>query len=102
MSDVERTLFHFTGPIRPGLISPKRAVPKEIPRPDYIGKPGGASPDEERSYNANKMFQWRNKDLECIREIAQISRDVLDIAMAAVRPGMMTDEIDRIVHEVLS
>lgn len=29
---------------------------------------------------------------------AQLTREVLDIAAAAVRPGITTDEIDEIVH----
>lgn len=29
----------------------------------------------------------------------QLSREVLDIAAAAIRPGITTDQIDAIVHE---
>lgn len=29
----------------------------------------------------------------------QLGREVLDLAAAAIRPGITTDEIDRIVHE---
>ena len=32
----------------------------------------------------------------------QLAREVLDIAAGAIRPGVTTDEIDRIVHEVLA
>ena len=99
MSDMERALFTFTGDVRPGLISPPRSVPPAVPRPDYIGRPGGTSQLEEQSYRANKMFVWKGQDLEHVREIAQLSRDVLEIGMAAVRPGVTTDELDRIVHE---
>ena len=34
--------------------------------------------------------------------ITQLGREVLDIAAAAIRPGVTTDEIDRLVHEVRS
>jgi methionyl aminopeptidase len=30
----------------------------------------------------------------------QLSREVLDIGARAIKPGVTTDEIDRIVHEV--
>lgn len=32
--------------------------------------------------------------------LPQLAREVLDIALGAIRPGVTTDEIDRLVHEV--
>lgn len=32
-------------------------------------------------------------------QFAQLGREVLDIAARAIRPGITTDEIDRLVHE---
>lgn len=32
--------------------------------------------------------------------IPQLGREVLDLALKAVKPGVTTDELDRIVHEV--
>jgi methionine aminopeptidase len=37
------------------------------------------------------------RDIAGIREACRIGRQVLDAAHAAVRPGITTDEIDRIV-----
>ncbi|KAG8691534.1 Methionine aminopeptidase 1 [Ceratobasidium sp. 423] len=34
-----------------------------------------------------------------MRTVCRLSREVLDIAAAAIRPGITTDEIDAIVHE---
>ena len=99
MPDMDKALFRFTGDVRPGLLSAKRTVPSDIARPDYIGKPGGTSKLEEQSYSANKMFIWRGEDLQHIRDIATACREIIEVAMAAVRPGMTTDEIDRIVHD---
>lgn len=40
------------------------------------------------------------EELAGIREACRIGRIVLDAAHAAIKPGVTTDEIDRIVHEV--
>lgn len=34
-----------------------------------------------------------------MRKACRLGREVLDIAAAAIKPGVTTDEIDRIVHE---
>lgn len=34
-----------------------------------------------------------------MRKVCRLAREVLDIAAAALKPGITTDEIDRIVHE---
>ena len=39
------------------------------------------------------------EEQESMRTVCKLSREVLDIAAAAVRPGITTDEIDAIVHE---
>jgi methionine aminopeptidase len=41
------------------------------------------------------------KEIEGIRAACLLARRALDAAHAAVRPGVTTDEIDRIVHEVI-
>jgi methionyl aminopeptidase len=99
MNDVEKALFKFTGSVLPGLISPPRVVPKGIPRPDYVGQPDGSSALEDQAYSANRMAIWKGEDLACMREIARLSREILEVAMSSVKPGVTTDEIDRIVHD---
>lgn len=98
MTDVQRAIFNFPGPIRPGLITPKRPVPSHIARPDYADHPEGRSKIEESDRNANPRV-YKGEELERIRKVCALSREVLDIACAAVKPGMTTDELDRIVHE---
>ncbi|CAE6517024.1 unnamed protein product [Rhizoctonia solani] len=39
------------------------------------------------------------EEQESMRTVCRLSREVLDIAAAAIRPGITTDEIDAIVHE---
>ena len=43
--------------------------------------------------------QWSGRELNGIRKACLAGREILDVAAAAVRPGITTDEIDRIVHD---
>ena len=47
----------------------------------------------------NQAIVRSGKQLEGIRAACRAGREVLDLAAAAVRPGVTTDELDRIVHE---
>ena len=98
MSEIERKMFDFKGPLRPGLITPRRFVPASIPRPDYADRPDGDAPSEEAA-RAAKIPRWSGADLEKIKRVCKLSREVLDAACRAVKPGVTTDEIDRVVHE---
>lgn len=78
-------------PLSPGRVSPRRAVPEGIGRPDYAdtGHPGreadpGVQPPEV---------------IDAMRRIGRIAGEVLDTAAAAIAPGVTTDEIDALVHE---
>ena len=79
-------------PVRKGELSPWRPVPPEIPRPDYAfsGKPHGP-----RHKNLIKSAE----QIERMRRACRAAREVLDEVSAAVRPGMTTDELDRLAHE---
>ena len=87
--------FHFTGPLRPVYpLSPRRKVPKSIPHPDY-------SEDGIPKYGrvrSTKIEQLDAKAQDGMRKVCRLAREVLDIAAAALRPGITTDEIDEIVH----
>eukprot|EP00569_Conticribra_weissflogii_P005742 CAMPEP_0171333786 /NCGR_PEP_ID=MMETSP0878-20121228/4224_1 /TAXON_ID=67004 /ORGANISM="Thalassiosira weissflogii, Strain CCMP1336" /LENGTH=369 /DNA_ID=CAMNT_0011834773 /DNA_START=186 /DNA_END=1295 /DNA_ORIENTATION=- len=90
--------FLYAGSIRPGRQSPKRDVPHEkvYTFPDYAfdGRPKSKSP----------LFPWvievkKPEEIEKMRAAGRAAREVLDLAGREVRPGITTDEIDRIVHE---
>jgi methionyl aminopeptidase len=70
-------------------------VPKSIPHPDYaetgIPKAG--------RIRGNKIEQLDAKGQDAMRKVCRLAREVLDIAAAAIRPGITTDEIDEIVHK---
>lgn len=34
-----------------------------------------------------------------MRKVCKIAREVLDIGAAAIKPGITTDEIDKIIHD---
>lgn len=90
--------FYYTGKIRPHYpLSAKREVPAHIKRPDYSED---GIPRSERSIRGSSVIQVLNKDdIEKMRKVCRLGREVLDIAASHVKAGVTTDEIDRIVHE---
>ncbi|GAB3061228.1 type I methionyl aminopeptidase [Sediminivirga luteola] len=81
------------GTLTRGILSPTRPVPASIPRPEYVGRPG------PRPFEGSEV-----KDEETIGRIriaGRIAADALAEVGRAVRPGITTDELDRIGHEFL-
>jgi methionyl aminopeptidase len=77
--------------IRPGRISPMRAVPPEIPRPPYAesGEPVRMPEDPVQPPEV----------IERMRRAGRAAAEVLALTGAAVRPGITTDELDAICHQ---
>ncbi|CAG8595256.1 9268_t:CDS:10 [Cetraspora pellucida] len=91
--------FPYTGSLRALYpLSPRRSVPPHIKRPDYADDPKGVSRSEMNNQN-NIIKELNNDEIEAMRKVCKFAREVLDIGAAAVKPGVTTDEIDRIVHE---
>ncbi|KAI9251897.1 peptidase M24, structural domain-containing protein [Phascolomyces articulosus] len=89
--------FGYAGKLRPVYpLSPRREVPEHIPRPDYAET---GIPKSEFMAPRSEIRVMSPEEIQGIREACRITREVLDIAAAAVRVGITTDEIDRIVHE---
>lgn len=78
-------------------------VPSNIRKPDYADDMAGVSYSEQRdraTNNAIRVYTEEELDGETgLRHACRMGREVLDIAGKALRPGVTTDEIDRIVHE---
>jgi methionyl aminopeptidase len=55
---------------------------------------------EVESKKAGKIAILSDNEIEKMRTVCKFGREVLDAAARAVKPGVSTDEIDRIVHEV--
>ncbi|MBO0900068.1 type I methionyl aminopeptidase [Cellulomonas sp. zg-ZUI222] len=77
----------------PGQVSPRRAVPAHIARPEYVDKP--------------MPTPWRGPDvldpgtIERVRHAARIAAQALQEVGRHVVPGVTTDELDAIGHEFL-
>ncbi|CAI6080534.1 unnamed protein product [Clonostachys chloroleuca] len=90
--------FHYSGSLRAAYpLSPHRTLPKSIPHPVWWED---GNPKYSRSIiNRNKIDILDAKGQAAMRKSCKLAREVLDIAAAAAKPGVTTDEIDRIVHE---
>ena len=75
-------------PVRAGRLSPDRPVPAAIPRPPY-------APDAPALVPAVPPDEFADR----MRAAGRAAREVLLELGAAVRPGITTDELDRICHE---
>lgn len=82
-----------TGELLPGTISPKRAVPSSIARPEYVGKPGPKPHGGGDKYDA--------ETIERIRRASRLAAEALEVVLAAAKPGVTTDELDAVGHEFL-
>ncbi|HEX2417320.1 MAG TPA: type I methionyl aminopeptidase [Micromonosporaceae bacterium] len=80
-------------PLVPGELSPRREVPARIVRPEYVGRP------------LPKLFTGsevkRPEIIERMRIAGRLAAQALEEAGKAVKPGVTTDDIDRVVHEFL-
>ncbi|HET6562664.1 MAG TPA: type I methionyl aminopeptidase [Marmoricola sp.] len=80
-------------PIAPATISPRREVPAHIPRPEYVDR------DAPTPYTGTEV-----KDAETIdrmRRAGRLAAQALQEVGRHVRPGVTTDELDRVGHEFL-
>jgi methionyl aminopeptidase len=80
-------------PLVPGTLSPRRAVPPGIARPEYVDRPA------PQRFTGSEV-----KDAEAIermRVAGRIAAQALQAVGQAVAPGVATDELDRIGHEFL-
>ncbi|KAH0700499.1 methionine aminopeptidase 1D, chloroplastic/mitochondrial [Solanum tuberosum] len=80
--------------LRPGQISPPRPVPEQIQRPPYVKsrKPPGIGSGSE---------VHDKKGIEKMRASGRLAAQVLQYAGTLVKPGIMTDEIDQAVHQMI-
>lgn len=89
--------FKYTGQLRASYpLTPKRHVPEDIPKPDWAAN--GMPIGEQRNDRLNKIPVYNKDAIKKIRKACILGREVLDLAAAAVRPGVTTDELDEIVH----
>jgi methionyl aminopeptidase len=82
-----------TGFLTPGSISKALPVPKDIVRPEYVGKP---APAEWLGGHTKTPEQ-----VEKIRAAGKIAARAIALVGEHAKPGVTTDELDRIAHEYI-
>ena len=82
-----------TGFLIAGNVSPLRTVPKHIAQPEYVGKKAPAK------YTEGDI--WGAEEIELIRASGKIAAQAIALVGENCKPGVTTDELDRIGHEFL-
>lgn len=80
-----------SGHLIPGRLSPQRSVPADIPRPEYVGRRAPAA------YTGGDRYS--PVEVERIRGAGRIAAGAIEAAAGVIRPGVTTDELDRVVHD---
>jgi methionyl aminopeptidase len=80
-----------TGFLTKGKLSPLREVPAGIARPEYVGK---SAPAKFTGSDVKTPEQ-----IAKIRAAGRIAAQAIQLVGAACKPGVTTDELDRIGHE---
>lgn len=82
-----------TGYLTQGKLSPTRQVPSSIARPEYVGK---AAPAKNTKGDVRTA-----EEIEKIRASGKIAAQAIELVGSHAKPGITTDELDRIGHEFL-
>jgi len=81
------------GTLKPGRVSPMRAVPEHIERPEYMFHDG---PERVTASDIKTP-----ETIAKIRKAGRIAAGAIEAVGAAIAPGVTTEELDRIGHEYL-
>ena len=81
------------GNLKPGKISPRRPGPAHIERPEYMSH---SRPEVITASDIKTP-----ETIEKIRKAGQIAAQALQAVGEAIRPGVTTDELDRIGHDFI-
>ncbi|WP_407564489.1 type I methionyl aminopeptidase [Streptomyces sp. 184] len=79
--------------LAPGTLSPPRAVPAAIARPEYVGKKAPTPYTGPEVQDAETV--------ERMRTAGRIAARAMAAAAEHIAPGVTTDELDRVAHEYL-
>jgi methionyl aminopeptidase len=77
--------------IKPYPLTPRRPVPDEIERPEYVDRP------DPRPYTGSHV--QTPETIEKMRAVAPIAAQAMYEAAKAIAPGVTTDRLDAIAHE---
>lgn len=81
------------GHLVPGRVSGPLQVPPHIARPEYVGKAAPTPFTGSDIYTAEQIDR--------IRESGRIAADAIALVGESIRPGVTTEELDRIGHQYL-
>jgi methionyl aminopeptidase len=81
------------GTLTPGTVSPRRAVPAGITRPEYVGRKGPAPFEGSEVKSAETIEKIRTAGRIAAQAIVEVGRHA--------EPGVTTDELDRVGHEFI-
>ncbi|XP_018421800.1 PREDICTED: methionine aminopeptidase 1 isoform X4 [Nanorana parkeri] len=91
--------YRYTGKLRPYYpLTPMRPVPSYVQRPDYADHPLGMSESEQSLKGTSQIKVLSAEDIEGMRTVCKLAREVLGVAAMMVRSGVTTEEIDHAVH----
>ena len=93
----ERPKFGNNGSLVPYRVSPDRPVPEHIPKPDYYLTGQAVAGRQSEARNTPPVHT--EKQIKKMRKANRLGREILDAAHRVIKPGVTTDEIDRVVHE---
>src|SRR5499426_1681911 len=79
-------------PLTPGKLSPARTVPAHIERPEYVGR-------KEPRRTGTEIQDAET--IERMRLAGRLAAQATVLAGEHCKPGVSTDDIDRVVHEFL-
>lgn len=79
--------------VRPGFVSPLRSVPKNIIRPEYVGR--------KSAHEGHEPLVKDAETIEKMRIAGRIAAEALDEIDKIIAPGVSHEDIDRLGHEFL-
>ena len=82
----------MTATLQPGRVSPQRAVPAHIARPEYVGRRAPRGGEHDIKDEAT---------IAAMRVAGRLAAQALAEVGKHVAPGVTTDELDRVGHEFL-
>jgi methionyl aminopeptidase len=82
-----------SGKLIPGTLSPRLQVPLAIARPEYVWK------TEPAKFQRSDLKT--PEQIEKIRSAGKIASQAIELAGSMAKPGITTDELDKIVHGYL-
>lgn len=90
--------YGYSGGVKPLYpLHPRRPVKEGILKPDHASD--GIPRKEQLEGRTTHITILSADEVDKMREVSRLAREVLDAGAAAVKPGVTTAEIDRIIHE---